>query len=1082
MRDRTNRTPIRAAITLVLGSMIAALFTLISTPAAEAATYTIPVKSDTYTKADAPSTSGFQNDTRWSVDGRAKTSRHAFVKFTLPTLASGESVTSATFRAYSQAASSGPGVDVYKTSNSWAPNTITYNTEPARGTWLDKEGPYALGTWVEFDVTAALPASASGQDISFRLETNELRWLGFNSSENAANKPQLVLRTSSTPPADTTPPETTPPETTITSGPAATTGNGTASFAFTSNEANSTFECSTDGGAYSVCTSPKSVTVSAGSHTFAVRATDAARNTDPTPAQQTWTYQPSTGDGTTAASLFNWGTSVAGDEFNYTGAPDSAKWGVYNGPGHAGNGTRTPTAWNGNGSVMRVSGDSAGNTGGMSAKFDSRKYGRWETRMRTSVRDSEYHPVLLLWPDSGSWPCDGEVDYAEGVSDTTKMNTFLHHSCTNQQTSASKVIDTTQWHNYAVEWTPGHISTWIDGQLLFTDTNTGHLPPGPMHSTIQLDWFPDGTTTNPSWMEVDWTRVYNVDTAPPPTGPQTVTVPVSADTYTDSGAPTADKSTVTPLIVDAASPAASAYLKFDLGQYAGRTVQSAALKVKSGTNPSAGSMNVKYVADDSWTAAGVSHNNQPARGAVLGTFTANTASTVYTAPLTSSAIGGDLGSALSLGIDTASTDGLQLVSAEGATPPVLELGLGEPAGPDTTPPDTNITAGPSGTVASSSASFSFTSTEANTTVECKLDAGTYSACTSPESYSGLAEGSHSFSVRATDAAGNVDATPATRTWTVVAPTAGTVSVAAVGDMNPSGETGTTSSSGKNAAGITAGLNSGSLAAFLALGDFQYTEGTCSALNSYWKTLWRGVISKTYWTAGPNHDLEVGRNDDVDRFMDGQCAGSTTKSLTSTDAANVQEQNEDGFVDALEAYSYDLGSAWHVVVGPTAVERFPTAAGYTDATAARAAINTWIDADMAAAKAAGKHLIFVYHDPYFTSPTSSHSRFTWAKQWIDTAWKHRTRILLSGSQHNYERSCPVNNADQCVTGGMTQFQVSTGGIGLRSFSSTTPPPYIAKRFSDTWGWLKLDLNPDGSFGYLFNSVNGPGTDVGTEPAP
>ena len=37
---------------------------------------------------------------------------------------------------------------------------------------------------------------------------------------------------------------------------------------------------------------------------------------------------------------------------------------------------------------------------------------------------------------------------------------------------------------------------------------------------------------------------------------------------------------------------------------------------------------------------------------------------------------------------------------------------------------------------------------------------------SPKAYTGLASGSHSFEVRAIDAAGNVDATPASRAWTI----------------------------------------------------------------------------------------------------------------------------------------------------------------------------------------------------------------------------------------------------------------------------------------------------------------------------
>ena len=49
-------------------------------------------------------------------------------------------------------------------------------------------------------------------------------------------------------------------------------------------------------------------------------------------------------------------------------------------------------------------------------------------------------------------------------------------------------------------------------------------------------------------------------------------------------------------------------------------------------------------------------------------------------------------------------------------------------------------------------------------------AASWAACSSPKSYSGLAVGSHQFSVRATDAAGNVDATPAIFGWTVEAET------------------------------------------------------------------------------------------------------------------------------------------------------------------------------------------------------------------------------------------------------------------------------------------------------------------------
>jgi peptidoglycan-N-acetylglucosamine deacetylase len=91
-----------------------------------------------------------------------------------------------------------------------------------------------------------------------------------------------------------------------------------------------------------------------------------------------------------------------------------------------------------------------------------------------------------------------------------------------------------------------------------------------------------------------------------------------------------------------------------------------------------------------------------------------------------------------------------------------------PPPPDTTLPDTTIDFGPSATATStsSSASFTFSSSEPNSTFECQLDDEAYSSCTSPKSYSALADGSHTFYVRAIDAAGNVDPTPASQTWMI----------------------------------------------------------------------------------------------------------------------------------------------------------------------------------------------------------------------------------------------------------------------------------------------------------------------------
>jgi hypothetical protein len=85
---------------------------------------------------------------------------------------------------------------------------------------------------------------------------------------------------------------------------------------------------------------------------------------------------------------------------------------------------------------------------------------------------------------------------------------------------------------------------------------------------------------------------------------------------------------------------------------------------------------------------------------------------------------------------------------------------------DAAAPQTQIDSGPSGTVASTSASFAFSADKAGSTFLCSLDGAAFAACTSPKAYSGLAEGGHSFAVYAVDSLGHADASPATRTWTV----------------------------------------------------------------------------------------------------------------------------------------------------------------------------------------------------------------------------------------------------------------------------------------------------------------------------
>jgi hypothetical protein len=84
----------------------------------------------------------------------------------------------------------------------------------------------------------------------------------------------------------------------------------------------------------------------------------------------------------------------------------------------------------------------------------------------------------------------------------------------------------------------------------------------------------------------------------------------------------------------------------------------------------------------------------------------------------------------------------------------------------TAPPTPTITAKPASLSNTTSPSFSFSDTEAGVTYQCQLDGGAYVACANPVSYSGLAQGTHTFSVKARDGAGNVSAAAASWSWSI----------------------------------------------------------------------------------------------------------------------------------------------------------------------------------------------------------------------------------------------------------------------------------------------------------------------------
>ncbi len=134
---------------------------------------------------------------------------------------------------------------------------------------------------------------------------------------------------------------------------------------------------------------------------------------------------------------------------------------------------------------------------------------------------------------------------------------------------------------------------------------------------------------------------------------------------------------------------------------------------------------------------------------------------------------------------------------------------------DIDPPDTIITAGPTGIVTSNSATFTFTGSD-NETQTSNLVYATYlqgydsgwsgfSSSTSV-TYNNLLDGPYTFQVQAKDQAGNIDPTPAMRSFTVAA-TACPSSISSAGNtLGPAGGSGTVSVTAAAGCSWTASAN------------------------------------------------------------------------------------------------------------------------------------------------------------------------------------------------------------------------------------------------------------------------------------
>ncbi len=130
--------------------------------------------------------------------------------------------------------------------------------------------------------------------------------------------------------------------------------------------------------------------------------------------------------------------------------------------------------------------------------------------MRAPSGSPSYNALALLWPTEENFPVGGEIDFAEIMDPARdKVELFLHYGADNSQVHGELQVDATQWHNYAVEWTPDGVTAFVDGREWWKTTDISILPPGPMHLCLQLDWFPRGDG-DPGQMQVDWAKQWGL--------------------------------------------------------------------------------------------------------------------------------------------------------------------------------------------------------------------------------------------------------------------------------------------------------------------------------------------------------------------------------------------------------------------------------------------------------------------------------------------------------------------------------------------------------------------------------------------
>ncbi|MEO5833982.1 MAG: glycoside hydrolase family 16 protein [Nakamurella sp.] len=155
-------------------------------------------------------------------------------------------------------------------------------------------------------------------------------------------------------------------------------------------------------------------------------------------------------------------------------------------------------------------------TGGVTNWPVTQLYGKWEVRFRADPsQETTFH--FLLWPQKDVWP--PEIDFLENFGGSRQSaSAFLHFTDKSQSSGRGKTertvqADFTTWHTAGVEWLPGKVTYFLDGEPWATVTGN-NVPDQAMWLGLQAQAVDcsAGTTCDDGITRadvmIDWVTVY----------------------------------------------------------------------------------------------------------------------------------------------------------------------------------------------------------------------------------------------------------------------------------------------------------------------------------------------------------------------------------------------------------------------------------------------------------------------------------------------------------------------------------------------------------------------------------------------